>query len=72
MMTQKIKELRKLTNSDFPKCMKCEARDYCAMCLVRNYNENGGDMMKINEHFCKVAFLNKRIVEEYFKTNSNS
>ena len=70
--SEKIKELRKLTNSDFPKCMKCEARDYCAMCLVRNYNENGGDMMKINEHFCKVAFLNKRIVEEYFKTNSNS
>jgi len=70
--SEKIKELRKLTNSDFPKCMKCDARDFCAMCLVRNFNENGGDMMKINEHFCNVAFLNKRIVEDYFKGHSNS
>ena len=45
--------------------MECEAQDYCAMCLVRNFNESGGDMFKINQHFCDVAFLNKRIVEEY-------
>ena len=36
-----------------------------ARCLVRNYNESGGDMFIINEHFCKVAFLNKRLIEEY-------
>ena len=35
------------------------------MCLVRNYNESNGDMFKINKHFCEVAFLNKKIVEEY-------
>lgn len=63
--SDKIKELRKITQSAFPKCLKCKARDYCAMCLVRNYNESGGDMFAINEHFCKVAFLNKRLVEEY-------
>lgn len=50
---------------DFPKCLTCEARDYCAMCLVRNYNESGGDMFKTNQHFCDVAFLNKRLVEEW-------
>lgn len=61
----KIKELRKITQASFPQCLECEARDYCARCLVRNYNESGGDMMKVNEHFCKVAFLNKRLVEEY-------
>lgn len=62
----RIKELRKLTNASFPQCVDCEARDYCAMCLVRNYNESGGDMMKINKHFCDVAFLNKRLVEEKY------
>lgn len=61
----RIKELRKVTMASFPKCVDCEAHDFCAACLVRNYNESGGDMFKINEHFCKVAFLNKRLVEEY-------
>ncbi len=61
----KVKELRKITQASFPQCLECEARDYCSRCLVRNYNESGGDMFKVNEHFCKVAFLNKRLVEEY-------
>ena len=63
--SERVKQLRKITNASFPQCLACEARDYCARCLVRNYNESGGDMFKINEHFCKVAFLNKRLVEEY-------
>lgn len=59
------REIRAVTEGDFPECLDCEARDYCARCLVRNFNESGGNMFKINEHFCKVAFLNKRLVEEY-------
>lgn len=58
-------QVRAVTQGDFPECLKCEARNYCAMCLVRNYNESNGDMFKINKHFCEVAYLNKRIVEEY-------
>ncbi len=65
--SEKVKELRQITNASFPKCVDCEARDYCAMCMVRNYNESGGDMFKINKHFCDVAHLNKRLVEEYMK-----
>lgn len=60
-----LAQVRAVTQGDFPECLKCEARNYCAMCLVRNYNESNGDMFKINKHFCDVAFLNKRIVEEY-------
>lgn len=60
-----LQQIRKIRRKDFPKCLTCEARDYCAMCLVRNFNESGGDMFKINQHFCDVAFLTKRIVEEY-------
>ena len=64
--SEKINELRKVTQASFPKCLKCEARNFCAMCLVRNFNESNGDMFKINDHFCKVAFLTKRLVEEYY------
>lgn len=61
----RVKELRKITQESFPQCIECEARDYCSRCLVRNYNESGGDMFAVNHHFCDVAFLNKRLVEEY-------
>ena len=61
----RLAEVRKVRRKNFPKCLTCEARDYCNMCLVRNYNESGGDMFKINQHFCDVAFLTKRLVEEW-------
>lgn len=61
----KVKELRNIKRSAFPQCIECEARNYCSACLVRNYNESGGDMFAINRHFCDVAFLTKRVVEEY-------
>ena len=62
-----FKQVRIVTQGDFPECIECEARNYCAMCLVRNYNESNGDMFKINKHFCDVAFLNKRVVEEFYR-----
>lgn len=62
-----IKELRAITRKDFPKCLNCEARDYCSMCMARNYNESNGDMFAPPAHTCKVAFLNKRLAEETFK-----
>lgn len=63
--SDRVKNLRKITQESFPECLECEAKDYCARCLVRNYNESGGDMFAVNHHFCDVAFLNKRLVEEY-------
>lgn len=70
--SEQFAKVRAVTHGDFPECLKCEARDYCAMCLVRNYNESGGDMFKINKHFCDVAFLNKRTVEEYQKNKEEA
>lgn len=63
--SEQLCKLRKITHADFPKCLNCEARKYCTMCLERNCNENKGDMFKVGEHFCKVAFLMKRLHEEY-------
>ncbi len=62
-----LKMLRSIKKKSFPKCLKCEDKDFCAMCLVRNFNESGGDMMKINDHFCKVAKINKELVENKLK-----
>ena len=57
--------MRIITHGDFPQCLECEARNYCSMCIQRNFNENNGDMFKINKHFCEVAFLTKKLHEEY-------
>ena len=69
--SEKVKKLRKITQASFPECIDCEARDYCSRCLVRNFKESGGDMFSLNRHFCDVAFLTKRLVEEYHEKRIN-
>jgi radical SAM protein with 4Fe4S-binding SPASM domain len=64
--SHKVKYLRGLRKKDFPKCLACADNSFCAMCMVRNANENpDGDPLKINEHFCKVAALNRKIVLDW-------
>lgn len=63
--SEKIQQLRKITEASFPQCINCEAFDFCNRCLVRNYNESNGDMFTIPKHFCDIAFLNMRLVREY-------
>jgi len=61
-----LKHLRSIRRKDFPQCLTCKDRSFCMLCLVRNANENPeGDMFKINEHFCKVAALNRKIVFDW-------
>lgn len=58
-----IKKIRSVRGRDFPKCATCKDRDYCSICLCRNFNETG-DMFKNTEHFCKVAEINHEVVDE--------
>ena len=61
-----VKYLRDLRKKDFPQCLSCPDKSFCAMCMVRNANENPeGDPLRINEHFCKVAKLNRKIVLDW-------
>lgn len=69
----RIKYLRGLRRKDIPKCLNCPDRGFCSTCMVRNANENQemsvvdtlGNPLKINEHYCKVAALNRKIVLEW-------
>ena len=60
-----LNRVRSITKGNFPKCRQCADRDYCAMCLVRNFNESGGDMMNLATRFCEVAHLNRKVVEDW-------
>ena len=55
--------IRSITGKDFPRCIKCPDRNYCTVCMCRNYNETG-DIFKPAEHFCKVAAINHEVVDE--------
>jgi radical SAM protein with 4Fe4S-binding SPASM domain len=64
--SSKVIYLRGLRRKDFPRCLSCPDKSFCAMCMVRNANENPeGDPLKINEHFCKVAALNRKLALEW-------
>jgi MoaA/NifB/PqqE/SkfB family radical SAM enzyme len=61
-----VQYLRSLRKKDLPKCVQCEDRAFCAICMVRNANESpSGNPLEINEHFCKVAAINRKIVMDW-------
>ena len=62
--SEAMKKLREVKWRDFPECIRCAAKPYCAMCMVRNLNETGS-IFKVSKHFCDAAFLNKKIAENY-------
>jgi radical SAM protein with 4Fe4S-binding SPASM domain len=68
----KVKYLRSLRKKDFPKCLICEDRGFCSLCMVRNANEANGDIFKVNKHFCKVAALNRKIVMDWKEKRQQS
>jgi radical SAM protein with 4Fe4S-binding SPASM domain len=58
--SKKVHYLRSLRNKDFPKCMLCNDKEFCTICMVRNANENpNGDPLVVSEFFCKIAKLNR-------------
>lgn len=64
-----LKELRSITRASFVECVDCEAKDYCSICMARNYNESNGNHLKINTELCKIAHLNKKVHEEILGNN---
>lgn len=67
--SEKVHYLRNLRNKDFPKCVKCQDKEFCTMCMVRNANENPqGDPLIVNEFFCDIAKLNRKIINEWEKS----
>jgi len=58
----KLNKLRNIKQKSFPECVKCQVKEYCSMCLLRNYNENNGNLFKINPIYCQLAHMTKRIV----------
>ncbi len=58
-----IQELRNLSYDDFPKCSVCLDKEFCSICLLRNYNESStGDYRELNTYFCSIAHMKRTIL----------
>ena len=61
-----VKELRNVRCANFNKCVHCQDRGYCNVCMMSNSNENkDGDAFRISEFHCRVAALLHRQVDDY-------
>lgn len=61
--------LRGIKKSSLPQCYDCPDRLFCHPCLVRNFNENNGDILKVPKHCCQLTHLNRILVEEAKNAN---
>ena len=66
-----VKRFRSIKRSSFPKCVNCNDRGYCTVCMMSNSNENtDGDAYRIDDYHCKVAALIHEKVDEYYRNVS--
>ena len=58
--------LRSIRRKDIKECMSCSDKAFCSPCLARFANESPtGNPMEVAKHYCEVAKINKKIVEEW-------
>lgn len=63
--SDKVNYLRSIKRKDFKECVDCQQRDYCTICMVRNFNESlTGNPFEVSKYFCKVATIKKKLTEE--------
>lgn len=64
--SEEIKKLKQIKRSDFPKCVECNDRGYCTVCMMSNSNEScNNDPFAINDYHCQVASLIHNKVDSY-------
>lgn len=61
--SEDIQRLRNIKWSSFSKCVECDNRGYCTVCMMSNSNENiHGDPFKIDIYHCEVAeIIHKKV-----------
>lgn len=56
--SEDIQRLRNIKWSSFSRCVECDNRGYCTVCMMSNSNENiDGDPFKIDSYHCEVAAM---------------
>lgn len=65
--SEAIQGLRQIKRESFPRCVACEDRGYCTVCMMCNSNENlDGDAFRVNDFHCKTAAMIHDKVDAFF------
>lgn len=68
-----INLLRQLRLKDFKKCLGCEDKKYCVMCISRNSNESEtGSVLDIPQITCEAARIQHQVFDEYAKISAQN
>jgi radical SAM protein with 4Fe4S-binding SPASM domain len=67
--SQKVKYLRGLRKKDFPKCLNCSDKSFCAMCMVRNAIEKALTLKRTKQDvaalfWCVLAYTEQGLTVE--------
>ena len=63
-----VEYLRQIKLKDFPKCVDCEDRGYCTICMMSNSNKNpDGDIFRPSSFQCEAAAMVHAKVNELVK-----
>lgn len=67
--SDKVKYLREIKRENFEKCMQCKDKDFCTICMMKNFNEDSEEnMFKPNSANCQFAsILHQKITEHIEK-----
>ena len=63
---ENVDMLRHTKAMDFPKCTQCNLHNFCDMCPVYNFNENG-DMSVPCIAFCQKALITREMVKKIYQ-----
>lgn len=71
--SEKIRWLRGVKREDFPKCVSCEDRGYCTVCMMVNANEDpDGNPFSIDGFHCEAASKTRRKVLDYLESQQET
>lgn len=62
--------IRSLSKKDFTKCISCEDKAFCTVCMAKNANESPTKSpLDINDYSCDLVHMNRISIEKWRKTN---
>ncbi|MCI8341576.1 MAG: radical SAM protein [Eggerthellaceae bacterium] len=71
--SEKIRWLRGIKREAFPKCVNCENRGYCTVCMMTNANEDpDGNPFFIDKFHCAVASKTRRKVLDFLESQQGT
>ena len=71
--SEKVQTLRQIKRKQFPRCVTCEDRGYCTVCMMSNANESpDGDIFCIDSFHCRVAAMTHQRIDTFRDTDGTT